>query len=94
MPGVHHFSNGVAKIKYLTAREFNTILRVWDNSLSDYEIELTNHLVSATTAYWSLWQEQCRCGRNTCPAGTCMCAPAESFSGPYVGHPRTVTATH
>jgi len=28
MPGVHHFSNGVAKIKYLTARELNAILRV------------------------------------------------------------------
>jgi len=28
MPGVHHFSNGVVKIKYLTARELNTILRV------------------------------------------------------------------
>lgn len=29
MPGVHHFSNGVVKIKYLTARELGTILRVW-----------------------------------------------------------------
>jgi len=28
MPGVHHFSNGVTKIKYLTARELNAILRV------------------------------------------------------------------
>ena len=28
MPGVHHFSNGVAKIKYFTARELSTILRV------------------------------------------------------------------
>lgn len=28
MPGMHHFSNGVTKVKYLTARELNTILRV------------------------------------------------------------------
>lgn len=28
MPGVHHFPNGVVRIKYLTARELGTILRV------------------------------------------------------------------
>jgi hypothetical protein len=28
MPGVHHFPNGVTKLKYLTARELGTILRV------------------------------------------------------------------
>ena len=34
MPGVHHFPNGVAKIKYLTAQELGTILRVLDCSIS------------------------------------------------------------
>ena len=34
MPGVHHFPNGVAKIKYLTARELGTILWVLDCSIS------------------------------------------------------------
>jgi len=33
-PGVHHFQNGVTKLKYLTARELNTILRVQDKSVS------------------------------------------------------------
>ncbi|KAF9642410.1 hypothetical protein BDM02DRAFT_3193327, partial [Thelephora ganbajun] len=27
MPGIHHFPNGVVRLKYLTARELNTILR-------------------------------------------------------------------
>ena len=31
MPGVHHFPNGVTRLKYLTARELGTILRVWVN---------------------------------------------------------------
>ena len=34
MPSVHHFPNGVAKIKYLTAWELGTILQVLDCSIS------------------------------------------------------------
>ena len=38
MPGVHHFPNGVTKLKYLTARELNTILRVWDRFVRSTQI--------------------------------------------------------
>jgi len=34
MPGVHHFPNGIIKIKYLTAQEHNTIL--WVQGLLSY----------------------------------------------------------
>jgi hypothetical protein len=43
MPGVHHFPNGVVKIKYLTAREHNTILRVC--CLLFHNLALTHSIV-------------------------------------------------
>lgn len=50
MPGVHHFSNGVTRLKYLTAQGLNTILRVRDHFASCLDIKLTNGPVSATTS--------------------------------------------
>ena len=52
MPGVHYFPNGVAKIKYLTARELNTILRVCDGFVDlCSDIRLTDDQRSTTPQY-------------------------------------------
>lgn len=95
MPGVHHFPNGVTKLKYLTARELNTILRVEDGSFYPYlNFRLTNNPVFATASHWCSSEEEQGHSCDTYPTSTCMCCPFEPFSSPYLGYARVATTAY